>query len=186
MASRGWSCAVLMSPLTPTMTTSARLETYLIMLRCHTYVTATGVFVLLFNIRVCLISVCSGDNCHSSREGWGLVELLLVGHQQPVQQLALQWQLLFTTGFRPGCDESSNDISSNSALPHPRSCFTVYQLRSRICDVREVFLGGNTSAHPIWQLPRNRQPIDTSQSLRQLQMLPSPRKLMINMITKLS
>ena len=92
---------------------------------------------------VCLISVCSGDNCHSSREGWGLVELLFVGHQQPVQQPALQWQLLFTSGS--SCDESSNDISSNSALPHPRSCFTVYQLRSRICDVREVFLGGNTS-----------------------------------------
>ena len=161
MASRGWSCAVLMSPLTPTMTTSARLETYLIMLRCHTYVTAIGVFVLLFNIRVCLISVCSGDDCHSSREGWGLVELvplLLVGHQQPVQQPALQWQLLFTTGFRPGCDESSNDISSNSALPHPRSCFTVYQLRSRICDVRKVFLGGNTSANlaTTSQSPANR------------------------------
>ena len=95
---------------------------------------------------VCLISVCSGDNCHSSREGWGLVELVplpLVWHQQPVQQPALQWQLLFTSGS--SCDESSNDISSNSALPHPRSCFTVYPLRSRICDVRKVFLGGNTS-----------------------------------------
>ena len=57
----------------------------------------------------------------------------------PLHNRCRPWWCSTCPGSNPtwppaGCDGSSNDISRNSALPHPRSCATVY-LWFVICDV---------------------------------------------------
>ena len=120
------------------------------MLRYCTYVTVIDVF---FAVQyMCVTSVCSGDYCHSSGDwpGRGLAELIAFllckggkselttnapGTEVPVTGHMMQYLSWFQpTWPLAGCDGSSNDISRNSALPHLRSCATVYS-RTVILDL---------------------------------------------------